>query len=195
MRRDWDRLISFWIVTVIVIEAARMPGHEAAFTAPKTALSFMKPITFACSEILPLAPESIAEGILDVAHWSDFQGYGVLPGIQVAEFEIRTPQVVGSRIRVRNTDGSQHVEEIVEWEPKRRIRMELKEFAAPLSRLAIAFEETWDLERLATGSRVVRSFRMQPRSRWTRPALWLISQLLRRAVARHLRTMRSARRV
>ena len=44
--------------------------------------------------------------------------------------------MVGTRIRVTNTDGSTHVEEIVEWEPARRIRLRIGGFSPPLSRLA-----------------------------------------------------------
>ena len=32
----------------------------------------MKPITFICHETLPLAPEEVAQQILDVAKWADF---------------------------------------------------------------------------------------------------------------------------
>jgi hypothetical protein len=93
------------------------------------------------SAALPLAPEDIARQILDLANWTDFKGYGVLPGIRAAAFEVRTPVVVGTRIRVTNTDGSGHVEEIAEWEPARRLRLDMKEFSPPLSRLATGFEE------------------------------------------------------
>ena len=93
----------------------------------------MKPITFACTETLKLAPEEIADQILDIANWSEFKGYGFLPGIKAAECKIRTPGVVGSCIRVTNTDGSSHVEEIVEWQPDRRLRLEMKDFSPPLS--------------------------------------------------------------
>jgi hypothetical protein len=98
--------------------------------------------------------------------------------------------VVGSRVRVTNRDGSGHVEEIVEWQPDRRLQLRLGEFSPPLSRLAAAFVETWELRREDGRTRVTRSFELIPRSRATRPVLWLISQLLRRAVARHLRRMR-----
>ncbi|MHB0960741.1 MAG: SRPBCC family protein [Pirellulaceae bacterium] len=104
----------------------------------------MKPLTFACEETLLLAPEDIARQILDLAKWPEFQGYGPIPGIKVAEFEIETPGIVGTRIWVTNTDGSTHVEEIVEWEPGRRLRLHMQEFSAPLSRLATRFIETWD---------------------------------------------------
>jgi hypothetical protein len=150
----------------------------------------MKPITFSCAETLPLAPKEIAGQILDIANWTEFKGYGVLPGIEAAVFEVRTPGVVGTRIKVTNTDGSSHVEEIVEWESARRLRLDMKDFSPPLSRLAAGFEEVWEFERLGDGTRVVRSLEMHPKSFLARPVLWLISFLLKRAVARHLTQMR-----
>ena len=79
----------------------------------------MKPIVFCCSADVSQTLEQIAEQILEVANWSDFQGFGPLPGIRRAEFEIRTDEIVGSRIKVHNTDGSTHIEQIVEWQPQR----------------------------------------------------------------------------
>ena len=70
----------------------------------------MKPIRFTCTDTMGLLPADIAGRILDLANWSEFKGYVVLPGIRAAESEVRTPGVVGSRIRVSNTDGSSHVE-------------------------------------------------------------------------------------
>ena len=152
----------------------------------------MKPITFSCEASFAVPPERIAEQILDLSRWPEFRGYGPLPGIKAAEFEARTPEVVGTRIRVTDTDGSSHIEEIVDWEPGRRIRLRMGEFSPPLSRLATGFEETWVFERLGDGTKVVRSFELHPKSYFARPALWLISVLLRRAVARHLSQMRRA---
>lgn len=152
----------------------------------------MTPIAFTCIEMLPFAPEEIAGKILDVAKWTDFTGYGPLPGIREAVFEVRTPAVVGTRIRVTNTDGSSHVEEIAEWEPDRRLRFDMKDFSPPVSRLATGFVETWEFERLGTSTRVTRSFELHAKSAFTRPVLWLISFLLKRAVARHLGRMRRA---
>lgn len=152
----------------------------------------MKAITFCCEETLQSPPEEIAGHILDLSRWPEFRGYAVLPGIEAAEFEVKTPEIVGSRIRVANTDGSTHVEEIVEWQPRRRLRLHMHEFAAPLSRLAIGFDETWEFAPAGDSTRVRRSFDMHPRSPWTRPLLWLISFLLKKAVACHLREMRDS---
>jgi hypothetical protein len=153
----------------------------------------MRPIRFSCTDTLGLLPADISGRILDLANWNDFKGYAVLPGIQAAEYEIRAPGIVGSRIRVTNTDGSSHVEEIVEWQPEHRLRLQMKEFSPPLSRLATGFEESWVFQRIDHATRVTRSFTLHPKSGLTRPLLWLISFLLKRAIARHLREMRDLR--
>jgi Polyketide cyclase / dehydrase and lipid transport len=150
----------------------------------------MRPIRFSCSDTLPLTPAAIAGRILDLGNWTDFRGYAVLPGIKAAEYEVRTPGVVGSRIRVTNTDGSSHVEEVVEWRPGSSLRLRMTGFSPPLCRLATEFEEAWAFEPAGAATRVTRSFELHPKSALARPALWLISLLLRRAVARHLRQMR-----
>lgn len=151
----------------------------------------MKPITFALVESLALPPEEIAQQILDVAKWPDFQGYGPIPGIKAAEFEVRTASIVGSRIRVTNLDGSTHVEEIVEWQPDRRLQLRMGEFSAPLSRLATGFVESWDFRREGDKTKVTRSFEMYSKSMATWPVLWLISFFVKRAIARHLQELRS----
>lgn len=147
----------------------------------------MKPIRFSCREILPQRPEEIASQILDLSKWPEFDGYGVLPGIKHAEFETRTEEIVGTRIRVLNRDGSTHIEEIVEWNPTDRLRLRMQEFSPPVSRLANGFEETWEFQITLAETQVVRSFAMHPRTLLAKPVLWLISFLLKRAIARHLR--------
>jgi hypothetical protein len=56
--------------------------------------------------------------------------------------------------------------------------------------LATGFTEAWEFERVGDGTRVARSFEMHAKSGLARPVLWLISFLLKRAIARHLRQMR-----
>src|SRR5437016_4003268 len=114
----------------------------------------MKPITFTCEETLSLAPEAIAQQILDLTKWPEFHGYGPIPGIKVAEFDVQTPGIVGTRIRVTNLDGSSHIEEIVEWQPDHRLWLQMREFSPPLSRLATRFEELWKFQRIDNATRV-----------------------------------------
>lgn len=155
----------------------------------------MNPINFTCRETLALAPAEIAGQIIDLAKWPEFTGYGPLPGIQSAVFEFRTPEFVGTRIKVTNTDGSTHVEEIVEWQPDARLVLHMTGFSPPLSRLATRFEEEWAFERAGDSTHVTRTFRLYPKSVLTRPAVWLVSLLLRRGVARHLRQIKTGDRL
>jgi hypothetical protein len=150
------------------------------------------PITFSCRDTFATPPEEVAARILDLANWTSFQGYLFLPGIKAAEFDALAPDVVGTRIRVTNTDGSRHVEEVVEWEPVRRVRLQFKEFSAPLSWLATTFFETWEFERKEGRTHATRSFEMHASSFLTWPVLWLISFFLKAAIAKHMRQMREA---
>lgn len=146
----------------------------------------MKPISFVCTGTLSMTPDEIVNQILDVTKWPDFQGYGPIPGIKAASFEIRTANIVGSRIKVTNLDDSTHVEEIVEWQPDRRLQLRMGEFSTPLCRLASHFVETWEFEPHGTQTQVTRSFEMNAKSMFTWPVLWLISFVLKRAIDRHL---------
>jgi hypothetical protein len=151
----------------------------------------MKPITFSCEETVGLVPAEIAQRILDLTNWPDFKGFAILPGIKAAEFEVRTPGIVGTRIRVTNTDGTSHVEEIVEWQPDHRLRLHMKSFSAPLSHLATEFQETWEFERVENATRVTRSLKLHAKSALAWPLLWLIAVFLKKAIAHHLRQMRA----
>jgi hypothetical protein len=152
----------------------------------------MKPIVFSCTESLEMSPDEVAQQILDLANWTDFAGYAFLPGIQEAHFEVATPEIIGSRIKVTNRDGSNHVEEIVDWQPNRGLTMHLKEFSPPLARLATSFEEKWEFKRGTRETKVIRSFSLHARSALTWPLLWLISVFLKKAIASHLAQMRAS---
>jgi hypothetical protein len=54
-----------------------------------------------------------------------------------------------------------------------------------------AFEETWGFQRTGDETHVTRSFRLHARSVPGRLLLWVISFFLKRAIARHLREMRT----
>lgn len=149
----------------------------------------MPPITFTAQAHLRASPIQVADAILDLSNWPDFTGYGPLPGIESAEFIDRTPEVLGSRIQVKNTDGSTHVEEIVEWEPNRRLSMTLSEFSPPLSYLASSFDEVWAFHRQEEQTFVTRSFYLHPKNTPARIVLWFISFLLKRAIELHLRRL------
>ncbi len=150
------------------------------------------PISFTCHATLPISGEAIAAQILDLEKWRDFKGSGPIPGIKSAEFEIRTPEVLGTRIRVVNLDGSSHVEEIVEWRPKERLQLRMAGFSPPLSGMADFFIETWDFAEDGNQTKVKRSMELHPKSIRARMVLWMISFLLKGAIAKHLRVIQKA---
>lgn len=147
-------------------------------------------ISFTVSDTLPLKPAEFAAQILELENWKDFAGYGPIPGIESAMFEKRTPEVVGTRIRVVETGGSTHIEEIVEWDPERRLCLVFGEFSPPLSYLASRFEETFQFEVLGEATRVTRSMNIEPTSFLAWPILWAISWFIKAALARHLQDIK-----
>lgn len=134
-------------------------------------------------------PQDISANIADMDKWPEFTGYGMLPGIKNAQYEVRKVGMVGSRIRVENTDGSMHTEKILTWRAEKEILMELCEFSPPLNKMASHFLETWTFEEKDDGTQVTRAFTLYPTTILTQPALWLISLMFRRAIKHHLHLM------
>ena len=91
----------------------------------------------------------ICEKILDVKTWSSFDGHGLLPGIDKAEYENRTTELVGSRIRVKNSDGTQHLEEILEWEAGKKLIMKIHEFPIKFKFYCHAFYRRVEFQRVS----------------------------------------------
>jgi len=144
-------------------------------------------ITFVCEQELFIHPSKIFDKMSDVSTWNTFDGYFLLPGIERAEYEVETEEMVGSVIRLHNSDGSTHTETIVEWSVPNRIRLRLGEFSPPLSRLATHFDETWTFEGRAGRQFARREFVMRARSAAAKIPLYLIAHMMRRAVANHFK--------
>ncbi len=149
----------------------------------------MKPVTFQCSHLIPRSAAEICSAAADTDLWSSFKGYGILPGIEKASYDKRTEDMLGSRIRVRSTDGSEYIEEIYKWVPGKEIGMRFCEFTPPLSNLASHFTEEWTLVEKNNATQVTRSFQMFPKQAAARPVLWLISLFFRRAIQLQLAQM------
>ncbi|MCE7983307.1 MAG: SRPBCC family protein [Caldilinea sp. CFX5] len=141
-----------------------------------------RPITFTCRHTIAVAPTQITSAIADVTQWRDFKGYGFLPGIAHAEYEVRTGNMIGSRIRVHNTDGSSHCEEIDEWVEGKRVAMKFCDFSPPVKSLATHFVEEWDLAARENVTVITRTFSLFPKNALTHPVLWFISFFLKRAI-------------
>jgi hypothetical protein len=115
-------------------------------------------------------------------------GDGVRDGGKQSPRPVSGPgaSVSGARQRGTNLDCSRHVEEVVDWRPADRVRLRLAEFPPPLGRLSTGLLEIREFRPGEPGTRVTRSFELTPKTRLTRPTLWLGSIFWWRAVARHL---------
>lgn len=145
----------------------------------------MKPIEIRIIGVTRKSPQNLCVELLDTERWSEFQGYAILPGIERAYFETKTSGLVGSRIKVHNTDGSSHIEEIIDWDIGNQVALRLQEFNSPLQHLAIHFVETWKFSQSANGTEVERTMTMYPKSTLGWLVLLSISRLMKKAFEKH----------
>ena len=141
----------------------------------------MKPITIHTRGITQRTTEEICSSFLDIERWSEFEGYSILPGIERAEFELQTADVIGTKIKVHNKDGSSHVEEIVEWEPSQRVSLKFQNFSPPLKYFATHFMEVWEFTKNTDGVELQRSMTMYPKGVYGWLILMPISKLMKKA--------------
>lgn len=146
----------------------------------------MKPIEIKVTGFIRKSSQEICAEFLRTERWQEFQGYSILPGIKSASFETKTPGLVGSRIKVENTDGSSHIEEIVNWDTENRIAMRFQEFASPLQNLTSHFLEEWEFHRSADGTTVLRKMTMYPKGTFGWMMLLPISGLMKKAFQKNL---------
>ena len=149
----------------------------------------MKPIEFQCQIVMRKSAIDICNEILNVESWSDFNGYGFLPGIEKAEYRKQTDNVLGSVIQVYNSDGSKHIEEIIKWKNGGTISMKMHEFSSPVNKIATHFIENWTFTKEKNKTLLIRQFILYPKTIFTKPFLWLISKILKKAIQQHLITM------
>ena len=123
----------------------------------------MKPIEIKITGHTTMSTQEICAQFLDTQRWSEFEGHSILPGVKNASFELKTPALVGSRIKVLNTDGSAHVEEIIQWDVENGIAVRFQEFQAPLKNIATHFIEAWEFQKTGTGTQVTRRMTMYPK--------------------------------
>ena len=128
--------------------------------------------------------------VADPERWPSFVGFGLVPGI-ARGVPSELPQRPGTRIRLENVDGSRFEETVLAFEPGRRyaVRVHLE---PPGSWFMRDLEETFDFEAVGSGSRLVRTLRIEPRGAWAIPLAFLFAHLLLKvAVRRHDRNIAS----
>ena len=143
------------------------------------------PVRFSVQARTSMQPSEIIEAFFNVDSWSDFAGWGPIPGIREASIVEQTEARVGTTFAVTNSDGSTHRERVIEFVPNRRLVMRIDGFSAPLHRLAGYFVETWQFERRDGVTDLQRSFELHAKGPITKIFLKLIGFGLKRAVRAH----------
>lgn len=146
----------------------------------------MKPIEVIVYGATEKTSPEICSIILDMNRWSEFKGYFILPGIKNAGFEVKTPDIIGTRIKVENLDGSSHIEEIIEWDTNSKIVLKFQNFTAPVKYLATQFIEVWKFKKSDNGTEITRIMTMYPKGFLARLLLLPISRLMKKALEQNL---------
>jgi hypothetical protein len=146
----------------------------------------MKPLEIKISGRSQKSSQEICAEFLDTDRWSEFEGYFILPGIEKAHFEIKTPALVGSRIIVQNKDGSSHVEEIIQWDVENKIALRFQEFHSPLQYFAAYFIEAWEFRKSGDGTEITRRMTMAPKGLFGWLMLAPISLLMKKSFEKNL---------
>ena len=146
----------------------------------------MNPIKIEVNSLVDLSPKEICSIILDTSQWKKFEGYSILPGIKKAEFEKRTDTVLGSRIKVYNTDGSTHIEEIIDWDVNKKVVLKFQEFNSPLKYFASHFIEGWNFVASAHRTEIRRIVKIYPKNIFGFILLRPISLLMKKALVKNL---------
>ncbi len=142
-------------------------------------------ITFTITADSLISLEQICEEIFDVNQWTSFKGYGPLPGIAKVTMKSPADSIVGTEFYVENTDGAKHKETVQFFNPGKCLVMKMTDFIAPIQNIATHFIERWDFVDTISGYRINRTFELYPKNVFAILPLWLISQLLKKAIARH----------
>jgi len=130
-------------------------------------------------------PRYIFDSFMQIEKWNDFKGFGIIPGIKTANFIVKSESIKGSIIRVENTDGSSHKEEILAFEIDKYLKIKLYDFSKPLSYFATHFLEEWALKKMEDGYKVERSMTLFSKGTISRFILKVISLSLKNAIQKH----------
>lgn len=138
---------------------------------------------------LPLPAAKLFGYITSEEGFASFRGWGPIPGIRAVDVD-GSLDAVGAALRVLNTDGSTHREEVREVTAPRRYAVRIHGLDSVFRHLVAYVDETWELEQRGEGTHVTRTFTFALRSVIALPvALPLGHAAFRLAMRRHHRDL------
>lgn len=132
-----------------------------------------------------LTTEEIVNGMFDVSNWTSFKGKGLVPGIKEVDIVAPDESIVGTVFKVKNSDGSHHVETIIDFDPAHSLTMKLHEFSSPLNKFASHFYETWTFNQQNSYTYLERTFELYHKNFLGSILLRIIAYFFKKAVEDH----------
>ncbi len=142
-------------------------------------------ITFTVEVTYHQEPCYIFDSFMQIEKWSDFKGFGIIPGIKNANYIVKSESIIGSLIQVENSDGSSHKEEIIDYKKDSYLKIKMFDFSKPLSFFSPFFIEEWALRKMEYGFKFERSMTLYSKGFFSDLILKLISISLKSAIQKH----------
>jgi len=163
------------------------PARASCAIADRRRIKLPMWMTLEQTFTVPASREAAFDLTVDPELFTDFKGYGPIPGIVGVSARNPGATARGSVFDVHNSDGSTHVEEITWFErPERSVR-QIREFSSPFRFLVRRVEEEWVLSQVPEGCRAWRAFRFELRSALLYPVARLLALAFERAMRDHAR--------
>lgn len=106
----------------------------------------------------PVDRERLFDFTNDADNFVSFVGFGPIPGIRTATYETPGEPRVGSKRRIVETNGAEHLEEIVELQRPSRHNSRITGLAPPFSWLVRYAEDDWRFAPARSGTALERTF-------------------------------------
>lgn len=132
-----------------------------------------------------LTPDEIVNGMFDVSNWTSFKGSGLVPEIKEVDIVAPNESIIGTIFKVKNSDGSQHEETIIDYDPSHSLVMKLHKFSSPFNKFASHFLEKWTFNRQNNWTHFERAFELYPKNFIGSILLRFIAYFFKKAVEDH----------
>jgi len=150
-------------------------------------------VSFTVRHFFPVDRERLFDFTNNASNFVSFVGFGPVPGIRQASYETPGQPRLGSRRRILKTDGTEHLEEIVAFDPPLRHVSRVTGLSPPFSWLVLSGEDDWKFEESSGGTVVERTFAFELTSPLAAMAAFpLLHLFMRPAVRRDFRNIAKA---
>ena len=143
-------------------------------------------LEFKLTETFSMQADEFINEIFIAENWSKFKGYGILPGVKHVVITNENKSKIGTKFNVTNTDGSKHVETVVEYIPNKLLVLKFSDFTKPLSNYASHFIEIYKFDNVEDKTHLERTFQMYTLNISGKIILYLMKYFMKKAIRKHL---------